>query len=146
MHAFAEAGRLAEADRLALVGDPGTGPARVDGLLDPAYLRARAGLIRDDAALPDPVPAGAPPGVRRPACAAAERAPAPSTSAFAVVDAAGDALAATTTVNVNFGAWVTVGGFVLNDALTNFARPADGGCPAQTPRPAASGRRRRWRR
>jgi gamma-glutamyltranspeptidase/glutathione hydrolase len=39
----------------------------------------------------------------------------------------------TTTINVNFGAWITTAGFILNDALTNFSRPTDGGCPANAP-------------
>jgi gamma-glutamyltranspeptidase/glutathione hydrolase len=39
----------------------------------------------------------------------------------------------TTTINVNFGAWIVVDGFFLNDAMTNFAFPADGGCPANAP-------------
>ena len=39
----------------------------------------------------------------------------------------------TTTINVNFGAWLTVGGFFLNDAMTNFAMPSAGGCAANAP-------------
>jgi gamma-glutamyltranspeptidase/glutathione hydrolase len=39
----------------------------------------------------------------------------------------------TTTINVNFGSWLTVDGFFLNNAMTNFALPADGRCPANAP-------------
>ena len=40
---------------------------------------------------------------------------------MAIVDGAGNALSVTTTINLNFGSWLMVDGFVLNDALTNFA-------------------------
>jgi gamma-glutamyltranspeptidase/glutathione hydrolase len=133
IHRFIEAGRLAEADRMALVGDPDVTPVAVRGLLDPTYLKARAARIGNRSALADPVPGGAPPGLSQPACAQVEQAPEPSTSQLSVVDAAGNALAMTTTINVNFGAWVTVGGFFLNDAMTNFARPSAADCPANAP-------------
>jgi gamma-glutamyltranspeptidase/glutathione hydrolase len=128
VHRFIEAGRLAEADRMALVGDPDTGHVAVGELLSPAHLQARAALIRDTSAIEDPT-AGQP----RPGCAQVERAPEPSTSQISVVDAGGNALAMTTTINVNFGAWLTVGGFFLNDAMTNFSQPSAGGCTANDP-------------
>jgi gamma-glutamyltranspeptidase / glutathione hydrolase len=90
----------------------------VRGLIDPDYLKARAGT---------------PLGASRPACAQTEQAPGPSTSEVSIVDAFDGALAMTTTINVNFGAWITTGGFILNDAMTNFSRPTDGGCPANAP-------------
>jgi gamma-glutamyltranspeptidase/glutathione hydrolase len=120
VHEFIEAGRLAEADRMAAVGDPDTGAVTVRRLLDPGYLQAQAGRIRDHSALPEPTQD----------CANGEHAPEPSTSQVAIIDAHGDALAMTTTINVNFGSWVTLGGFFLNDAMTNFARPGSGGCTA----------------
>jgi gamma-glutamyltranspeptidase/glutathione hydrolase len=133
VHEFIEAGRLAEADRMAIVGDPDVRPGNVRGLIDPDYLKARAGLIRADSALANPVAAGTPLGASRPACAQTEQAPGPSTSEVSIVDAFDGALAMTTTINVNFGAWITTGGFILNDAMTNFSRPTDGGCPANAP-------------
>ena len=39
----------------------------------------------------------------------------------------------TTTINVNFGAWIDVGGFILNDALTNFSLPGDAACSWNAP-------------
>jgi gamma-glutamyltranspeptidase / glutathione hydrolase len=129
VHRFIEAGRLAEADRMALVGDPDTGHVSVRELLSPAHLQARAALIRDRSVIEDPTA-----GQRRPpGCAQVERAPEPSTSQISVVDAWGNALAMTTTINVNFGAWLTVGGFFLNDAMTNFSEPSAGGCTANDP-------------
>jgi hypothetical protein len=95
--------------------------------------KGAARLLREDSGLADPVPAGTPLGASRPACAPAEQAPGPSTSEVSIVDLSANALAMTTTTNVNFGAWITTRGFILNDAMTNFSRPTDGGCPPECP-------------
>jgi gamma-glutamyltranspeptidase/glutathione hydrolase len=128
VHRFIEAGRLAEADRMAVAGDPDASPVHVQALLSPAHLQARAALIKDGSVIADPE-AGAP----HPGCARREHAPEPSTSQITIVDAEGDALAMTTTINVNFGAWLTVGGFFLNDAMTNFSEASGGDCAANAP-------------
>jgi gamma-glutamyltranspeptidase / glutathione hydrolase len=133
VHEFIEAGRLAEADRTAIVGDPDLSAVAVRGFLNAEYLKARASLIRPDAALADPVSAGTPSGTSRPPCTQPDQAPGPSTSEISIVDAFGNALAMTTTINVDFGAWITTEGFILNDAMTNFARPVDGSCLANAP-------------
>jgi gamma-glutamyltranspeptidase / glutathione hydrolase len=133
IHDFIEAGRLAEVDRMEIVGDPDLSAVAVRGLLNAEYLKARASLIRQDAALADPVSAGTPSGTSRPPCKQADQAPGPSTSEISIVDAFGNALAMTTTINANFGAWITTEGFILNDAMTNFARPVDGSCLANAP-------------
>jgi gamma-glutamyltranspeptidase/glutathione hydrolase len=133
VHQFVEAGRLAEADRLAFVGDPDTGTLAARRLLDPGFVRTRASRIRDDAALADPVQSGAPLGFSQPECTQTQQVPAPSTSQVSIADAFGNALAMTTTINVNFGSWLTVDGFFLNNAMTNFALPADGHCPTNAP-------------
>jgi gamma-glutamyltranspeptidase/glutathione hydrolase len=62
-HAFAEATRLAMADRAAFAGDPGFVAVPTDGLLDPAYLRDRGALVRLDRRI-EAVAPGAPPGTR----------------------------------------------------------------------------------
>src|SRR5258708_40217525 len=51
-------------------------------------------------------------GASRPACAQTEQAPGPSTSEVSIVDAFDGALAMTTTITINFGAWITRGGFM----------------------------------
>ncbi|MCH3863170.1 gamma-glutamyltransferase, partial [Campylobacter jejuni] len=48
VHYFAEAGRLAFADRDFYVADPDFVRVPVRAMLDPAYLRARGALIRPD--------------------------------------------------------------------------------------------------
>ena len=57
LHRHIEAARLAYRDRDAFLADPGQADVPVSKLLDPAYHKALAGLIRDDAAMTLP-PAG----------------------------------------------------------------------------------------
>ena len=63
VHLFAEAGRLAYADRDHYVGDPDFVQVPTAGLIDPGYLRERATLVNPEKsmvrALPG-TPAGAP--------------------------------------------------------------------------------------
>ena len=127
-HLIAEAGRLAFADRNAFVADADFVPVPVRGLLDPAYLTARAQLIDRDRVIAAPRP-GNPPWRE------ARFAPQPmqaenGTSHLSVVDAAGNAVAMTTTIEDIFGARVMVRGFMLNNELTDFSfRPEVDGRP-----------------
>ena len=129
IHLFVEASRLAFADRTLYLGDPEFVPAPVAEMLAPAYLRDRAALIDPKKALPN-VAAGAPrPGVAWEFApgTAAER---PSTSHFSIADRFGDAVAMTTSVQGAFGSQLMVGGFILNNQLTDFDyAPESGGKP-----------------
>ncbi len=129
IHLFAEANRLAFADRNLYLGDPQFVAAPVAALLDAGYLRARASLIDPQKAMTtvapgEPLPAAAwefAPGT------ASER---PSTSHFSIVDRFGDAVAMTTSVQGAFGSQLMVGGFILNNQLTDFDYvPTAGGRP-----------------
>jgi gamma-glutamyltranspeptidase/glutathione hydrolase len=114
---FAEASRLMYADRDRYVGDPAFVEVPVDGLLDPAYLDARAKLIGDRAmpSVQPGQPAGAP-------VLAADRTYEPTgTSHFIVRDAAGNVVSMTTTVESIFGTGRMVDGFFLNNQLTDFS-------------------------
>jgi gamma-glutamyltranspeptidase / glutathione hydrolase len=121
---FAQASRLAYADRDRYVADPHFVPVPVERLLDPAYIRQRAQLIGERAgAAPSPGEIPLPRG--RDATAEAS-----GTSHFVVLDADGDVVSMTTTVESIFGSGRTVGGFVLNNQLTDFSFvPAEGGEP-----------------
>ena len=129
IHLFAEANKLAFADRNLYLGDPKFVAAPVAGLLDAAYLRARASLIDPGKAMAsvtpgDPLPAAA---WDYAPSAATER---PSTSHFSIVDRFGDAAAMTTSVQGAFGSQLMVGGFILNNQLTDFDYvPVVGGKP-----------------
>lgn len=120
IHMVAEASRLAFADRNLYLGDPSFVDVPVDALLAPGYLRQRAALISPDKALAT-VSAGTPESV-----VAWNFAPAPfalnlSTSHFSIVDKWGDAVSMTTTVQSTFGSQLMVGGFILNNQLTDFS-------------------------
>ncbi len=129
VHLFAEAGRLAYADRDHYVGDPAFVPVPVAGLVDPAYLRARAALIRPERSMERAAP-GVPAGARVSMGADATM-EADGTSHLSVVDAQGNAVAMTTTVESAFGSRVLVHGFLLNNQLTDFSfAPGEGGLPA----------------
>ena len=124
VHLFAEAGRLAYADRERYVADtdfvplPGGNPA---ALIDKTYLATRAGLIGERSI--GRADAGRPLGIRlvRGADRAVEL---QSTSHFSIVDAEGSAVAMTTSVENGFGARLMVEGFMLNNQLSDFSSVA----------------------
>jgi gamma-glutamyltranspeptidase/glutathione hydrolase len=119
-YVFAEASRLMYADRDRYVADPDHVPVPVEGLLDPRYLDERARSIGDRAAAAAPEP-GTPPGAsltRRGRDATLDVA---GTSHFVVVDAEGDVVSMTTSVESLFGSGRAVGGFFLNNQLTDFS-------------------------
>jgi gamma-glutamyltranspeptidase/glutathione hydrolase len=116
---FAEASRLMYADRDRYVADPAFVPVPVDGLLDPAYVAARAQLIGERAG--DPPVSGEPPGRAAARFGADATTEAAGTSHFVVVDARGDVVSMTTSVESLFGSGRAVGGFFLNNQLTDFS-------------------------
>jgi gamma-glutamyltranspeptidase/glutathione hydrolase len=129
VHFVSEAGRLAYADRV-YVADPAFVPPLRD-LVDPDYLRMRSTSIRVDGSLQQAEP-GTPPARSRAIAyvdgAAPER---PSTSQVSIVDARGNAVSLTNTIEDAFGSrLMTAGGFLLNNELTDFAfEPTSGGMP-----------------
>jgi gamma-glutamyltranspeptidase/glutathione hydrolase len=113
---FAEASRLMYADRDRYVADPAFVPVPVAAMLDPAYVGRRAELIGAHAG---PPPAA---GELDSAPRAADRTlEAAGTSHFVVVDAWGNVAAMTTSVESVFGSGRSVGGFMLNNQLTDFS-------------------------
>lgn len=114
---FSQASRLMYADRDRYIGDPAFVPVPVEGLLAEDYLARRAALIGPQAG-PAPAP-GRPAGA--PAMAADATLEPAGTSHFVVVDAAGNAVSMTTTVESVFGSGRMVGGFFLNNQLTDFS-------------------------
>ena len=126
---FAEASRLMYADRDRYFGDPAFVDVPVAGLLDPAYLDARAALIGDSAA-PVAPSHGTLPGVTVPGPdATAEPG---GTTHFVVVDFDGNVASITSTVESYFGSGRMVEGFFLNNQMTDFSfSPTDrDGSPA----------------
>ncbi|QJP17209.1 gamma-glutamyltransferase [Starkeya sp. ORNL1] len=121
---IADASRLAFADRNRYMADEDFVPMPTKGLLAPDYLKARAELLRGDDALPE-VAAGMPKWdhalLSPPAYADDAALELPSTSQIVIVDADGNALSMTTTIENGFGSRLMVGGFLLNNELTDFS-------------------------
>ena len=146
VHLFSEVGRLAYADRNRYAADtdfvplPGRG---VPSLIDKGYLAQRAGLIKERSM--GEAPAGTPPGMEV-AWGKDNAIETPSTSHLVVVDGHGAGLSMTTTVEDAFGSRQMVGGFILNNQLTDFSfdsRDANGPIanrvePGKRPRSAMS--------
>jgi len=120
VHLFTEAGRLAYADRNRYVADPDfiSLPGGVAALVDKSYLAQRAALI--GARSMGSAVAGRPAGLRI-AWGTDASPELPSTSHISVVDGFGNAVAMTTTVESAFGSRQMVGGFLLNNELTDFS-------------------------
>ncbi len=111
IHDEAEAMRRAFADRAAYLGDPDFNHLPLTTLLSRAYARERWQSVRPDAATPSRDIAGGP--VPKESS---------ETTHYSIVDAAGNAVAVTYTLNNWFGSGVTAGklGFVLNDEMDDF--------------------------
>jgi len=114
-----EAGRSAFADRNAFMADPAFARVPVGGLLDRAYLTARAQPVALDRAQPPPRPGN--PWRDAPAPPAQPPQPEGGTAHLSVVNAMGNAVSMTTTVEGSMGARLVVRGFVLNNQLTDFS-------------------------
>jgi len=127
-HRFAEASRLAYADRDRYLGDPDFVKMPLSGMIDPGYLTERSALIHDDRASPDAEP-GHPPGDTTIGASQHQFEPL-STSHMVIVDRDGNIVTFTTTVENAFGSRLMVDGFILNNQLTDFSfRPSIDGRP-----------------
>ncbi len=124
LHLIAEAERLAYADRERYLADPAFSlvPA---GLIDTDYLATRRKLIDVARAMANPEP-GSPPGVDATTYGIDATQENPGTSHISIIDADGNAIAMTTTIEGAFGARIMAAGFLLNNELTDFSfRPRD---------------------
>ncbi len=112
IHLMIEAERRAYADRSEHLGDPDFFPVPIAKLLSKDYARGRFADFRVDQASPSET-------------IAAGKWPAESleTTHFSVVDAAGNAVALTTTLNSGFGNRIVVtgAGFLLNNEMDDFS-------------------------
>ena len=116
-----DASRLAFADRGRYMADSDFVPMPTKGLVNPAYLGSRAELIEGtDKALEEVAP-GEPAWDHAMLWADDESIELPSTSHISIVDAYGNALSMTTTIENGFGSRVFVRGFLLNNELTDFS-------------------------
>jgi len=118
-HLFAQASRLAYADRAQYLADPAFVDVPVKGLLDKGYLAGRAALI-DPAHDMGTAVAGNPP--QKHAALSPQVSPVlHGTSHMTIVDGNGEVVAMTTSVEAVFGAEIMTKGFMLNNTLTDFS-------------------------
>lgn len=124
-----DASRLAFADRGRYMADSDYVPVPVKGLLDEDYMRKRGALLGGSEALSEVEP-GAPEFDHSLDLADDESIELPSTSHVSIVDSHGNALSMTTTIENAFGSRLMVGGFMLNNEMTDFSfRSHRGGVP-----------------
>ena len=132
LHLLSEASRLAFADRNVYIGDPDFIPVPSSGLLDPEYLALRAGEIDPKKAMGRRQPGMPGPGAdNRPATPkGADGEKGLSTTHLSIIDADGNAVSMTATIERTFGSRLMVRGFLLNNELTDFNfQPNAGGGP-----------------
>ncbi len=123
VHAFAQASRLAFADRNAFIADPEFAPTP-PGLLSQQYLKSRASLLtvgQED--LRQSAPAGTPniSKLSTPATANILSYPESGTTHISIIDKFGNAVSMTSTIEDQFGARQWVKGFLLNNQLSDFS-------------------------
>lgn len=121
-HYFAEAGRLAYADRARYLADPDFIEVPQRALVDSRYLRQRSRLLDPRRSM----------GVAKPGELPASHAHAdddapelPSTTHISIVDRAGNAVALTSSIESAFGSRIQVDGYLLNNQLTDFSLTAE---------------------
>jgi gamma-glutamyltranspeptidase / glutathione hydrolase len=124
VHLITEAYRRAYMDRTDYLGDPDYNEIPVAALTGTKYAAAWRQSILPDKASPSATlerPAGFLPPA--PKTAGRRRQESMDTTHFSVVDAEGNAVSVTTTLNDSFGSHVTAGslGFLLNDEMDDFA-------------------------
>ena len=139
LKAFIDAQRLAYADRDHYVADSDFVTVPATDLINPAYLRVRA----KEAFAPDATTHPGDPGLAlgrdpvRPLWGEDATEHGPGTTHISIVDADGNAVSMTATVEAAFGSSIMVKGFMLNNELTDFSRqPTKGTKPvANAPGP-----------
>ena len=134
-HLFAQASRLAYADRAQYLADPAFIDVPVKGLTDKGYLAGRAALIDPKRDMGTAI-AGNPP--QKHAALSPQVSPVlHGTSHMTIVDDKGEVVAMTTSVESGFGAKIMTKGFMLNNTLTDFSfQPVREGKPvANAPAP-----------
>ncbi len=129
VHMVVEVMRRVFADRAAYLADPDFSNVPVAGLTDPCYAKEILATIDSERATPSSVVHAGNPHVCTQGISANAAAPktivrlgeGPHTTHFSVVDAAGNAVASTTTLNDSYGSHVTSSaGFLLNDEMDDF--------------------------
>jgi gamma-glutamyltranspeptidase / glutathione hydrolase len=120
VHLFAEAGRLAYADRARYLADSDFVAVPVAGLLDHSYLATRSQRISLHQSL-GVAPPGEPDHGRSAGLGDDQSLEFSSTSHLTIVDEQGQVLTMTTSIEDVFGSRIMVNGYLLNNQLTDFS-------------------------
>jgi gamma-glutamyltranspeptidase/glutathione hydrolase len=125
-HVISEASRLTFADRNEYMADPDYVATPDTLLLQPEYLKKRSALIDETKAMLD-VSAGVPVGWDPKYKQASDPSlKPPGTTHLSIKDKHGNILSMTTSIENAFGSRLMVGGFLLNNQLTDFSfNPTD---------------------
>jgi len=110
VHLVVEAMRRAYRDRTIYLGDPDFVRMPLARLASDDYAAGLRAGIRPDRATPSASLPGGPAPLER-----------VNTTHFSIIDAAGNRVAATQTVNLAYGSGMVVAGFLLNDEMDDFA-------------------------
>ncbi|WP_310621556.1 gamma-glutamyltransferase [Flexibacterium corallicola] len=117
-----DASRLAFADRARYMADSDFVPMPTKGLTSPGYMAERAKLLAGEKALsPEQVVAGTPPWDHAMRQADDESLELPSTTHFVIVDADGNVVSMTSSIENGFGSRLMTNGFLLNNQSTDFS-------------------------
>lgn len=119
VHLILEAEKLAYADRGRYLADPAFVQVP-SGLIDRDYLAERRKEIDPAKSMPPPAP-GLPPGAAKRTFGSDGTHETTGTSHLSIIDADGNAVAMTTTIEGVFGSGVMAAGFLLNNELTDFS-------------------------
>ena len=120
-HRFAEASKLAFADRNAYLADPDFVDMPISQLLDDEYIAKRAALIALNGSAIDKAKPGQIAQFR-----SADSFELPSTTHLSIVDQSGNVVSMTSSVEMAFGSRLMVDGFFLNNQLTDFSFTSEG--------------------
>ncbi|MBI5901032.1 MAG: gamma-glutamyltransferase [Rhodocyclales bacterium] len=118
IHHFAEAGRLAFADRARYLGDPDFVAVPTRQLLASDYLGRRARLIHPGKAMDKAMPGKL---ASLTGFGKSEAPELPATTHLSIIDQAGNAVSMTSSIEAAFGSRIQVEGFLLNNQLTDFS-------------------------
>lgn len=126
IHLYSQAARLAFADRERYMADADFVDVPVEGLLTDDYLASRRLMISTHADM-GKATAGQVTNTQLASNVSVEQ---PNTSHISIVDAEGNAISMTSSIEMGFGSTVMVHGFLLNNQLTDFSlKPEVNGKP-----------------
>ena len=118
VHLFTQSSRLAFADRNRYVADSDFVSVPTQGLINKEYMSKRSAMINQQKDMGKAV-SGTPNGAT--ALAKDSSIERPSTSHFSIIDAQGNAVSMTSSIENGFGSALMVEGFILNNQLTDFS-------------------------